>query len=287
MKYYLIALATMLPSFSFSQYQSYRSKLECTTATKEEISYGYARLQEMMEILIREKKLFGYYAEKSEKGKSTFLTFNVLAEDEAKFKNIVNEWISRSKGNLMDSFWKGCPGRVDSLANNTKLIFPAIKNPGAPVAVVPIVDEKLDPTLDYKIVYDFTAFSKLGEKDKMDSSKVNWGLEEAARHFNLHVAAGVPKEKVKMTLVIHAAGSRSFFTNEEYQKRYKRDNPNLGLINELTNAGVRIVQCGQSAVWMGFNKEMFIPQVKIAMSAKTAISAHQMQGYALLKMTND
>lgn len=284
----LVLIAVLVLSHpSIAQYQYFRSRIECTNASKEEVAAGYAHLQEVMNTMKQENKLFGYNSWKNEKEKSTFLAFNILAENESIFKAIVNEWISRSKDKSMDSFWKGCPHRIDSSFNKSPLLFPIIKDPGSPVTVVPVIDEGTDPKIDYKIVYDFTAIPQIDETEKMDSSKVNWGLEEVGRQFNLHAAAGIPKEKIKMTLVIHALGSRSFLSNEKYQKRYKPDNPNLSLIKQLTDAGVKIVQCGQSATWMGLKKEMFIPEVKIAISAKTAISQLQMKGYALLKMTND
>lgn len=287
MKWIVLFAVMVLSHPSMAQYQYFRSRIECTTASKEEIAQGYAHLQEVMNTMKQENKLFGYNSWKNEKEKSTFVSFNILAESESAFKQIVNEWISRSKDKSMENFWKGCPHRLDSSFNKSQLLFPVIKNQGAAVTVVPLIDEVADPKIDYKIVYDFTAIPQIGETKKMDSSAVNWGLEEVGRQFNLHAAAGIPKEKIKMTLVIHASGSRSFLNNEEYQKRYKRDNPNLQLIKQLTDAGVKIVQCGQSATWMGLKKEMFVPEVKIAMSAKTAISQLQMKGYALLKMTND
>lgn len=288
MKLLLMTVIAVLPYLSGeAQYLYYSSKIECVNASKDVVGEGRDELDNILSEMKREKKVFGYYVDRTEKGNSVFLSFDILAEDQNKFKSIVDEWIGRARGDAFQTFWKSCPNRKDTLVNKAKLMFPVIKDQGSPVAEVPVIDERPDPGMDYKIVYDFTAIPKLADTEKMDSSKVNWGLEEVGRHFNLHAAAGIPKEKIKMIVVIHALGSKSFFNNEEYQKRYKRDNPNLYLINELTKAGVKIVQCGQSAVWMGLKKEMFIPEVKIAMSAKTAISTYQMKGYALLKMNND
>lgn len=270
-----------------AQYSYFRSTIDCTTASKEDVAAGYAQLQTSMEAMKREGKVFGFYPEKKEKNKSTQLSFEVLAEDESQFKSIIAEWMDRNKTKSMEGFWKDCPGRKDTLVNKTKLLFPVIKDAGSPVAVVPIIEEKPDPAQKYNIVIDFTAFTALGETEKMDSSAVNWGLEEVGRIYNLHVAAGIPKENLSIVLAVHAQASKTFFTNAAYQKKFKRDNPNLPIIRALTDAGVKLMQCGQSATWMGFHRDMLVPELKMAMSAKTVITSHQMKGYALMNVKND
>lgn len=123
------------------------------------------------------------------------MRFSILAENEPKFKAIVDAWRAKATGSEWTAFWKACPKRKDTLINTTPLVFPAIKNSNSPVAVVPVIEEKPDPSIDYKIVIDFTAFSTLGETEKLDSSKVNWGLSEVGRIFNFAYSSRHPKRQ--------------------------------------------------------------------------------------------
>jgi intracellular sulfur oxidation DsrE/DsrF family protein len=113
------------------------------------------------------------------------------------------------------------------------------------------------------------------------------GLNDIARIYNLHIAGGVPKEKVHFVIAVHAMAESSFLNNEAYQKKYKMNNPNLPIIEQLSNAGVQFLVCSQSHSWFGFKKDQLIPQAKLAMSAQTTLSAYQSKGYALKVLQED
>lgn len=201
-----------------------------------------------------------------------------------------NSWKKRLDvdGTLSTAFWKACSKRKDTLVNKTRLMYPVIKELWSPVAVVEGVDEKPDPNQSYNIVIDFTAFAERDEKKgKIDSASMNWGLTDIGRVFNLHAAAGIPKEKINFVAAVHGYATTSFFTNEAYREKYKMDNPNIKLIEELGKAGVRFLICGQSLTWMGYKKEMLLPQAKVSLTAQTTLSSYQMKGYALKDMGND
>jgi intracellular sulfur oxidation DsrE/DsrF family protein len=95
------------------------------------------------------------------------------------------------------------------------------------------------------------------------------------------VAAGIPKEKIHLVVAVHGFASRSFFNNDAYQKKYKLNNPNGAVIEELVNKGVKFLICGQSLAWMGDKKEMLMPQAKVSLTAQTTLSSYQLKGYAL------
>ncbi|HCW06429.1 MAG TPA: hypothetical protein DGG95_03575 [Cytophagales bacterium] len=59
------------------------------------------------------------------------------------------------------------------------------------------------------------------------------------------------------------------------------------MIEELSNAGVRFLMCGQSLNWMGDKKEMLVPQAKVSLTAQTTLSSYQLKGYALKMEKND
>jgi intracellular sulfur oxidation DsrE/DsrF family protein len=134
----------------------------------------------------------------------------------------------------------------------------------------------VDPTQDYKAVFD------VGSSPKEHVS-INKSIETGARFLNMHAQAGVPKEKIKVALVLHGSASKDVLTNKAYNKKYGIDNPNIKLINALTDAGVQVILCGQSAAYNTIKKEDMIPSTKLSLSAMTALVLLQNQDYRLIK----
>ncbi|MEQ8303853.1 MAG: DsrE family protein [Cyclobacteriaceae bacterium] len=153
-------------------------------------------------------------------------------------------------------------------------INPIIKDYGG-IFDIPYADEKIDPTLDYKIAIEVVRASE-------SPKEVNWALNNVARLLNLHAMAGVPKEKLHVVLAIHGGAAFTVMNNEEYKKKYKTDNPNLDLYKALEEAGVKIVVCGQSLIARDIDKDKMVPQVKIASSMLTTMTTYQLKGYAML-----
>lgn len=128
---------------------------------------------------------------------------------------------------------------------------------------------------DYKVVFD------IGRQfEKPD--KVNPLFNTAARYLNMHAKAGVPKDNMKVALVVHGSAALDLLNNAEYQKKYKTKNPNLPLLSELNKAGVEIILCGQTAAHRNIKKETIHPDVKIALSAMTALVTLQNLEYRLI-----
>jgi intracellular sulfur oxidation DsrE/DsrF family protein len=53
------------------------------------------------------------------------------------------------------------------------------------------------------------------------------------------------------------------------------------LIGALTDAGVRIILCGQTAAYRDISKDDLLPNVELALSAMTAHAQLQQSGYTL------
>lgn len=140
---------------------------------------------------------------------------------------------------------------------------------------MPFADEKVDPSLDYKIVVEVKTAS-----EKPD--EINWALNNVARMLNLHAMAGVPKEKLNVVLAIHGGAAFTVMDNAEYRNKYKTDNPNLELYKALEEAGVKMFVCGQSLLARDINKDKMVTQVKIASSMLTTMTTYQLKGYAQL-----
>lgn len=163
----------------------------------------------------------------------------------------------------------------DSLT--ARLIYPAIYA-GDWSGVIPVKDitEVPDPDIDYKILFELTFLNP----DSL-AKDVNYGLTEVARVINLHVASGVPLKRIKPIIVVHAAALKAFGTNAYYKEKFKTDNPNLKVVEELKKFGTRFIACGQAMNFMDVKKEDMIPDMKISITAQTVISHYQLKGYLL------
>lgn len=293
MKTLLTILFASLINHVGAQYYLAQTRLTCESDRKDEVMKGHLAITNALSDLVKDGRLLNFDFSQEKEGEKLILTYMFPVLDEATFKKIGEAWREksmRSDAILFESFWKYCPNRKDSITSDKPVLYPHIKRyPWTLVAVVDGIDEKPDPLLNYNIVMDFTAFSSVaGKKEVMDSAVVNWGLADIGRIYNLHVAAGIPKENIHIVVAVHGGPPvRTFFTNETYQKKYKRDNPNLPLIEELTNAGVKFLVCGQSLAWLNFKKEMLSPLAKVTLTAQTTLSSYQMKGYALKSLGNE
>ena len=164
---------------------------------------------------------------------------------------------------------------ISSFAFSQTRIHPLIKNYGG-IFDIPYAEEKPDPSLDYNIVIEVEHAI-----DGPDS--VNWALNNVARLLNIHVMAGVKPENLHVVLAIHGGAAYSVLNNEAYQSKYKVNNPNLNLFEELQNAGVKIFVCGQSLIARKIDRMKMVPQVKVASSMLTTLTTYQLKGYAVLK----
>lgn len=136
-------------------------------------------------------------------------------------------------------------------------------------------DIKTDIKAEHKVIFDVN-------KSSEDKSIINKYIVTAARFLNMHAKSGLKPEQLQVAITIHGGAWKDVMTNEAYKEKYGIDNPNLKLINQLTEAGVDIILCGQTAGARGLNKDNVNPQVKFALSAMTAILQYQNNGYRFL-----
>ena len=121
-----------------------------------------------------------------------------------------------------------------------------------------------------------------GIKNKKDSNNIrymNSAFSEAGRLLNLHTAAGIPKKNIHVVAVVHAAALYFLLNNESYKKKYGIDNPNLPILKELQDAGVKFIACGQAMHFVSVEKEQMIPGIKVSLTAQTVLSGYQLQHY--------
>lgn len=152
---------------------------------------------------------------------------------------------------------------------------PVIKSTGT-IHDIPYATVTPDPNLEYNIVIDVATGTEYPEQ-------LNPSLDNVARLINLHVVGGVPLTKLHVVLAVHNASAVALLNNEAYQKKFKTDNPNLKLIEELQQAGVKIAVCGQSLVRREIDPKHLAPGVEVATSMLTTFTTYQLKGYAALK----
>jgi len=100
--------------------------------------------------------------------------------------------------------------------------------------------------------------------------------------LNMHVDAGKARGQLNVKIVLHGNASYSLLQNQHYNDKFGVDNPNLGLLDALANAGVEIILCGQTAMHRNLSADRRIPTVTLALSTMTAIVQLERQGFTLI-----
>ncbi len=156
-----------------------------------------------------------------------------------------------------------------------RFIYPLL-NAGSGSGVVPVADanEIPDPNIDYKILFELT-----GNNPDSIIKDVNFGLAEIARVINLHIASGIPAKRIIPVIVAHAGVLHALKNNEAFQKKYKIDNPNIKIIDDLKKFGAKFIVCGQAMAYLDVKKEELLPDMKISLTAQTVLTQYQLKGY--------
>ena len=125
----------------------------------------------------------------------------------------------------------------------------------------------------FKVVFDISDQSAAGGTNRQFNS--------VARFINMHVRAGVQKDNIDVAMVIHGKASFDLMNDKAHTAKFDQANRNSELIDLLSNFGVSVIICGQSASYHGINKADLNQNVKLSLSAMTANALLQQQGYTL------
>jgi intracellular sulfur oxidation DsrE/DsrF family protein len=107
-------------------------------------------------------------------------------------------------------------------------------------------------------------------------------LNTMARFLNMHARHGVPRENLRVAGVVHAGGAFAMVNDARYREEFGVDNPNKEVIAEILASGGQLVLCGQSAAARGIDRDELLPGVQLALSAMTALTVLQQQGYEVI-----
>lgn len=126
----------------------------------------------------------------------------------------------------------------------------------------------------FAVAFDTAAPANVGE--------INKTMNTAARFMNMHVAAGVKQERIKLAVIVHGKAAFDLTSASYYGEKYEgATNVNEAAIQALTEQGVRVILCGQTAAYYGVENSDLLPGVEMALSAMTAHAVLQQQGYTL------
>jgi len=139
---------------------------------------------------------------------------------------------------------------------------------------------KYNSAIDYKVVVD--VYDKI-----KDSTQLAGTLREVGRSYNLNIANGVPKEKLKMAVVIHGWAVYAVLNNEAYEKKYGIKNPNLEALKLYKEEGIEFYICGQNLGFFNIPQEDLATEIDISISAKTALITLDQLGYSYLNVNED
>lgn len=142
--------------------------------------------------------------------------------------------------------------------------------PTAPVQT----DTPLPKDVTFKINFDVAKAAEPGT--------LNRAIESAARFINMHVAAGVPGNNIRLAIVVHGGAAHDLTNQQSYGSRKDgAENGSADAIATLQKHGVNFYLCGQSAAAHGISNADLLPGVKMELSAMTAHALLQQQGYTL------
>jgi intracellular sulfur oxidation DsrE/DsrF family protein len=139
---------------------------------------------------------------------------------------------------------------------------------------------KYNPAIDYKIVID--VYDKI-----KDSSELASTWREIGRTYNLNIANGVPKDKLKMAVVVHGYAVYTVLNDDAYEKKYGVKNPNTEALKAYKDQGIEFYICGQNLGFFNLPAKDLAPEIDISISAKTALITLDQLGYTYMNVNED
>ena len=154
--------------------------------------------------------------------------------------------------------------------------YPVIKGYG-PVQPLPKAAVQPDKSVKYKVLFDITQASK-------GVDQANPGLGHVARFINVMASGGLMPKDMELVAVVHGGATPAVLKNEVFKATFKKDNPNLKLIKDLKEAGVKLYVCGQALADDRFKDEWVNEEIQVALSALVVVPTFQLKGYAYLPL---
>jgi len=160
------------------------------------------------------------------------------------------------------------------LSNGQEWVTPVIEGYGKikyskNVAVQP------DNNLEYKVVYKITT-SEMREG-------INKGLNSIAHAINMLGCKNILKDDVKIAATIQGPATSLILTDEAYQKKFGKNNPNTEVIELLSQYGVELFVCSQATAYKKIDVTDINENITEALSGSSVLINYQLNGYALMQ----
>ena len=143
--------------------------------------------------------------------------------------------------------------------------------------VLPGAAHQPDPSVRQRAVFNLTVAPA-------SPAATDPGLERVARAVNLFTTSGVPATQLDFVVLLSGGATDSALDDPAYRARHGVANPNLGLIAQLSAAGVQLFVCGQALHARQLDSDSLAPGIAISLSALTSVITLQQQGYALVPL---
>ena len=105
----------------------------------------------------------------------------------------------------------------------------------------------------------------------------------AGTELNALAAAGLSINHADFVIDFHGPGAAdALLDNAHYQAKYHLDNPNLKVLAELKQSGVKLYVCAQMLLGMKVPFAALTPDVTVASDGLVVLMTFQNRGYALL-----
>ena len=157
---------------------------------------------------------------------------------------------------------------------STSKAGPIIKDFGK-VYTIENLELNLQKNKEYKVIFDIYTNTK-------KEGVINPLINTVARYLNMHGQNGILAENMKVAFVMHGAAAKDALSTNAYKKKFGIDNPNAKLITALKEANVDIFVCGQSYKSRSFPVKGISKDVKLSLSALTALVEYQENGYKII-----
>ena len=136
-------------------------------------------------------------------------------------------------------------------------------------------DLLLDKDQKYKVIFD--VYSDGGNKKEINAS-----INTVARFLNMHAQHNIDSKNLNIILGLHGAATKNVLTDKAFKREFHVSNPNTDLIKALKKENIQIYVCGQSFAYKGYKKNDLSSNVKLSLSALTALVKYQSEGYQLI-----
>jgi intracellular sulfur oxidation DsrE/DsrF family protein len=132
-----------------------------------------------------------------------------------------------------------------------------------------------DPSVRYRVVFDV-------QRAATDEAQVHPAFERAARFVNLLGRSGIRPMADDIVVIVYGAATTAILSDEAYQARFHRANPNTLLLAELKRAGVAVHVCSYALAHAKVERKDVSHDVEVDLAAMVTLVTLQAKGWSVI-----